>query len=300
MLRIAVALSTALHGALGMWVEVREKAPPPALREQVDSWSGAGIEVDSVPAAAPAAPAAAIAPAEPNVLPPPAVAEPAAPRARSIVQEAPQEAPEASQARRASPARTSSSRGASERKATIRDVNTPDASTAAAAAANTTDTPSSTGAAFGAAGLPAGVRHLPKAFTRALGIASRGDKRWLATTAGPVGEARIELAVDENGRLGELVYANPAESRRLAPVVRHLLGNALLLLANGRFSLDPSKVNAGVQRLRVRVELTERVAAADPNADPEHEYEAPTASRPGHGSFTLEGGRRVTSWVYLE
>jgi hypothetical protein len=291
MLRIAVVLSTALHGALGMWVEVRERAQPPVPREQVDSWSGPGIEVDSVPAAAPtapAAPAAAIAPAEPNALTPPATAEHAAPRARSIAPETPQEAHEASPARRASPARTSSSRAAA-----------PDASTAAAAA-STNETPSSTGAAFGAAGLPAGVRHLPKAFTRALGIASRGDKRWLATAAGPVGEARIELAVDENGRLGELVYTSDAESRRLAPVVRHLLGNALLLLANGRFSLDPSKVNAGVQRLRVRVEVTERVAAADPNADPEHEYEAPTASRPGHGSFTLEGGRRVTSWVYLE
>jgi hypothetical protein len=115
-----------------------------------------------------------------------------------------------------------------------------------------------------------------------------------------VGEARIELALDEDGRLGDLVYADEVEAQRLAPVVRHLLGNARLLLASGRFSLDPSKVNAGVQRLRVRVEVSERVAAADPTADPEHEYEAPTAARPGHGSFTLEGGRRVTSWVYLE
>jgi hypothetical protein len=144
------------------------------------------------------------------------------------------------------------------------------------------------------------VRHLPKAFTRALGIASRGDKRWLAAPLGAVGEARLELSVDEDGHLGELVYPDATAEKRLAPVVRHLFDNVQVLLASGRFSLDPSKANAGVQRLRVRVEVTERVAAADPSADPEHEYEAPTRARPGHGSFTLEGGRRVTSWVYLE
>jgi hypothetical protein len=144
------------------------------------------------------------------------------------------------------------------------------------------------------------VRHLPKAFTRALGIASRGDKRWLTLPLGTAGEVRVALAVDEDGRIGELDFGAPNERDRLMPAVRHLLENARLLLESGRFSVDPSTLRAGVQRLRVRVELSERVASADPNADPEHEYEAPAPGRPGHGSFTLEGGRRVTSWVYLE
>jgi hypothetical protein len=144
------------------------------------------------------------------------------------------------------------------------------------------------------------VRHLAKAFARALGIASRGDPRWLQLPVGQAGEARIAIAVDEDGKLGELAFDDAKQRDRLLPVVRHLLDNTRLLLESGRFSLDPSRVSAGVERLRIRVEVSERVEGADPNADPEFAYEAPTRARPGHGSFALNSGRRVTSWVYLE
>jgi hypothetical protein len=163
--------------------------------------------------------------------------------------------------------------------------------------------PASNGA-FGAAGLPAGVRHLPKAFTRALGLASRGDRRWLTQPVGTVGEARIRLSVDEEGQLGELEYVTEDERSRLAPVVAHLLENTRLLLAAGRFSLDPARTRAGAQMLRVRVEITERAGDVDPDSDPnglnELEYEAPNGRRPGRGSFRLNSGRRVTGWVYVE
>ncbi len=47
MLRIALTLSTALHIALGVWVEVRGSARP-HLAPVVDSWTGPGIEVSTV------------------------------------------------------------------------------------------------------------------------------------------------------------------------------------------------------------------------------------------------------------
>jgi hypothetical protein len=145
---------------------------------------------------------------------------------------------------------------------------------------------------------------LPKAFTRALGLASRGDPRWLTQAAGPVGEARIRLNVDEDGRLGELEYVAGDERARLPPVVVHLLENTRLLLLAGRFSLDAAQTQAGTQTLRVRVEITELKAGVDPDADPnglnELEYAAPNGKQPGRGSFRLNSGRRVIGWVYVE
>jgi hypothetical protein len=272
------------------------------VREVVDSWSGPGIEVDAVPSPAPvetsaaAEPATPVEPTDPRA--PGTPAEAPAPRAPTTPVKPPAEprAPREPTAPRAAASNPTDTPRLT-RESTPASRPTPASPTSTESASSSVNAPA---AAFGAAGLPTGVRHLPKAFTRALGIASRSDKRWLTIPVGRVGEARIELALDEDGRLGDVVYADEVEAQRLAPVVRHLLGNARLLLASGRFSLDPAKVNAGVQRLRVRVEVSERIAAADPTADPEHEYEAPTAARPGHGSFTLEGGRRVTSWVYLE
>jgi len=114
----------------------------------------------------------------------------------------------------------------------------------------------------------------------------------------------VEIAIDDDGKLGELAYANPGERERLAPVVRHLLENTRLLLESGHFSIDPTALRPGVQRLRVRVEVVERAVGSDPDGDPnelkELEYEAPTATKPGRGSFALNSGRRVIGWVYVE
>jgi hypothetical protein len=295
MLRIAFGLSAALHGAFGMWVEVRGVARPPPIREVADSWIGPGIEVDAVPNVPPVDPAAA---RESEEAPGASAREAATPAidhesAPAGVVAPPRRAPKVSEVASA-PAIA---------RAVVPNVRKP----SAASAENPTTAGSSSAAstsAFGAAGLPNGVRHLPKAFTRALGIASRGDPRWLALPLGPVAEAHIELSVDEDGRLGELAFSDREEREHLAPVVRHLLENTVLLLANGRFSLDPSKLDAGVERLRIRVEVSERPAATDAEGDPnelkELEYEPPSAGKPGRGSFSLNSGRRVTGWVYVE
>jgi hypothetical protein len=291
----ALALSIALHGALLVWVEVRGLARPVPVHALIDSWLGPGIEVDAiapVPAATPGAATPALpAPAAEAGDPAPRATD--EPRARAPRSDSLAVAPRARRSANASPPRPGAA---------------PEPTSAGSAAAPPAVAPEGTGtpstAAFGAAGLPAGVRHLPKAFTRAIGIASRGDPRWLDLPEGTVGETRIELPVDEEGRLGELTYPDAKERDALAPVVRHLLENTVLLLASGRFSLDPSKVDAGVERLRVRVEVAERPASeaadGDPNGLQELEYEPPKGRQPGRGSFSLNSGRRVIGWVYVE
>jgi len=268
--RIFIVASAIVHAALVLWVEVRGVATshPTVV---ADSWTGHGIEVDAVVGESTPEPAVTV-------------------EARAATAKSPDGA--VGRRVRTTPPRA---REAPKRGPGVETTSTPGVPAQAAA--------SSPGATFGAAGLPAGVRHLPKAFTRALGLASRGDPRWLALPVGPVGEARFRLNVDEEGRLGELEYDERTPVTALSPVLEHLLANTRLLLLAGRFSLDPSQARAGAQALRVRVEISD-AAAGEPTGDPgglnELEYEAPHGSRPGRGSFRLNSGRRVIGWVYAE
>jgi hypothetical protein len=276
--RIFIVASAIVHAALVLWVEVRGVATPHPM-VVVDSWAGRGIEVDAVvgddaPHAEPDAPAPPVEPRSAAATEPIVLAE----RALAVTGGA-----------RAAPARPH------DRAVQQGAASTPNAPAEAA--------PPSAGGPFGAAGLPTGVRHLPKAFTRALGLASRGDPRWLSLPVGPVGEARFRLSVDAEGRLGELEYDGQTPVAELSPVLEHLLANTRLLLLAGRFSLDPTQARAGAQALRVRVEIRD-AAPSDPTGDPsglnELDYEAPNGSRPGRGSFRLNSGRRVIGWVYVE
>jgi hypothetical protein len=109
--------------------------------------------------------------------------------------------------------------------------------------------------------------------------------------------------VNEQGELGELEFLDANERDTLAPVVRRLLDNTRLLLRAGRFSLDPKKLESGVQRLRVLVELSER-EGANPEGDPGElfgvAWEAPRKDKPGKSGFVLNSGRQVTAWVWIE
>lgn len=316
MLRIALGVSLLLHTALGVWVEVRGAARE-LSKPVADSWHGPGIEVDAVttesrPAVAGAGVALAPAPDTaradsdaPSVPRPRAVRRPSDDATRESRRAAPSREPHRREAGERPATRSSP---AAKREGSSTNPETPPAGASSAPAAaspsGTDGASTASSGAFGAEGLPAGVRHLPKAFTRALGLASRGDPRWLTQAPGPVGEATIRLSVDEDGRLGELEYVTDDERSPLPPVVVHLLENTRLLLLAGRFSLDPAHTRAGTQTLRVRVEITEREADVDPDADPnglnELEYAAPNGRTPGRGSFRLNSGRRVTGWVYVE
>lgn len=275
-----------------MWVEVRAKERPAPPKEPVhDVWSGSGIEVDArtdiappPPADVPAAPAAPVEPSR---------AEPwqsEAKRADAPQREgAPQRAirPRTAATLRAKPASAASTEARASSDA---------ASPGATPSGSTTEAP-----AFGAAGLPPGVRHLPRAFARAVALANRADAAWRTLPAGVVGEASVALPVEENGTLGSLTFDDDRERERLLPAVRRLLDNTVLLLSSGRFSLKARELSGGVMRVRVRVEILEQTAKADPDVDPNElnaiDYEAPQPGKPGHGAFLLNSGRRVVCWV---
>jgi hypothetical protein len=274
----AFVVSLALHAALGVWVEVRADERPLAVKSEPirDAWAGNGIEVE-----APPAPVPAVSPNEPAVTPRvatpkrTAVRRPVAPPLRKADVDAPSTS--------ATAANQALSRGAT--------------------ASSGAESPSSNGhpAPFGAAGLPPGVRHLPRAFARAVALANRGDSAWRTLPPGVVGEASVALPVEDSGALGSLRFDDTRERDRLLPAVRRMLDNTVLLLASGRFSLDARELSGGVMRVRVRVEILEQSAMADPDVDPNElnaiDYEPPQPGKPGHGAFLLNSGRRVICWV---
>jgi hypothetical protein len=320
-LRSALALSLLVHALLCVWVEVRGKTAPPMSTFTPDRFFGNGIELESIPvehaeasaalegaegktttpATQPATPAGAEAStdaAQPapvtrprksvenplKALPPPdSTANPERPRAL------PPKEPQASAA------------SSGERSSAAPESAAADDPRASGAASATNAAGAS--APYGAVGLPPGVRHLPRAFTRALALANRGDTRWREIAAGRVGEAHLRLAVDAEGQLGELEYASEAERDRLAPVVQKLFSNTLLLLKNGRFSVDPQTLSAGVTRLRVTVEVTDG-GPPGTDGDPVELFglatAAPEPGKPGKSGFVLNSGRQVTAWVWIE
>jgi hypothetical protein len=252
-----------------------------------DAWSGHGIEVD----------------APIDATPPAATAEPNVAAAPAPVDATPVTAPRTAVARPVSTARPA------KRAATAPaggetpsgDVTSPQPAGTPPSGVAAQAEGASTAAAFGAAGLPAGVRHLPRAFARAVALANRGDKAWRTIPPGVVGEASVALPVEANGALGSLEFDDARERDRLLPVVRRMLDNTVLLLASGRFSLNARELSGGVMRVRLRVEILEQSAMADPEVDPNElnaiDYEPPQAGKPGHGAFLLNSGRRVICWV---
>jgi hypothetical protein len=307
----ALVISAALHGFFGIWVQAQGLTRAPVYREIADSWLGPGIDVDTIAPTADTAAETTSSPTPPagseNTTPPPPNS---AKQAKAPIDAEVTHATEATHHTEPPhhPRVVIGTPSAAPTRPRIAQTVAPSQSapgvTASAATPSASSSDGTASAPFGAQGLPVGVRHLPKAFTRALSVADRSDPRWLTLPPGPAGEARVEIPVDEDGKLGELAYRDETERDRLLPVVRHLLENARLLLESGHFSLDAAMLRAGVQRLRVRVEVVERPTSSDPDLDPsglkELEYEAPTALRPGRGSFALNSGRRVIGWVYVE
>jgi hypothetical protein len=258
-----------------MWVEVRadERSPAPLPLPARDAWSGNGIEVEA---------------------PPTPTSEARAHRASPLAtSDEAVSAPKRPGPRRAKATATATAKPA---VVTPEDAPSTDATSAGSGPAETTPP-----AAFGAAGLPPGVRHLPRAFARAVALANRGDAAWRTLPPGVVGEASVALPVEVNGALGTLAFDDAKERDRLLPAVRRMLDNTVLLLSSGRFSLNARELSGGVMRVRVRVEILEQSALADHDVDPNElnaiDYEPPQAGKPGHGAFLLNSGRRVICWV---
>jgi hypothetical protein len=146
------------------------------------------------------------------------------------------------------------------------------------------------------------VRHLSLAFARALPKGSHSDPGFRDLPLGKLGEARIRLRVDDEGKLLPLEFVDKRARDTLPGAIVRMLDNALRLLAFGRFSLSDAKLEPGVVTLRVAVEIREEAPSVAENAQPNHVRElkgpASGAENPKRAWFTLNSGRRVDAWVY--
>jgi hypothetical protein len=176
----------------------------------------------------------------------------------------------------------------------------PAPSAAGSSAVASAPSPSASGAAvseeagsFGALGLPAGTQYFARAFARALPVVL-GDVGWLTEPLGPVGEASLDVSIDEAGRIAE-VKLDPRVAT--PPLLRRAIDRAFLLLKSGTFSLDGSRVQTGLERLALSARLATGTANPDESADPklmnEKGHRAPTRERPGNAHLTFNSGRRV-------
>lgn len=299
---VAFLVSLGLHGAAGMWVKVRSVEVVPRPETAPDVWSGHGIaieeaEVDVAPSTGSAPASASDEPAT-NASDPQdhAVAlEPVCGVDCTPVAKKPTPV-EAERITQALPKPT----------ATSAKATTPSAESTAAAPSSsmTTSTGTMSGEAFGAVGLPPGVRYLPKAYTRALNQGSWGVRGFATVAAGKLCDARFAIAVGADRRLGDIEYPDESARDAVPPLCRTMFENGLLLVRGGEFSLDPKTLDAGTMRLRVRVEISEGAPPPNCDGDPSkmcsESQETPAPGRRGRSTFILNSGRRVDAFIDLE
>jgi hypothetical protein len=303
---LASLVSLGVHLGLGLGV-VLSASPArfPAAPEAADAWSGSAVEVESLGpdehSAAPTgdAPGAA-APGELAVPTP----EPAAPS--SEVAEPTQPAKERpSRVRAVAPPSTAPLSAREETSSEPRVKNPVEAALAAGQAtfkggasdgaeSSPAREASASPSTFGAEGLPPGVRHLPKAFARALPQAGWRDSSWLELPLGHVGELEFELVVDEQGKLGELVYVDPKASARQPAPLRRMVERGLMMLRSGTFSLAPSARESGRQRLKIVAALSQVAAAPETWS-----FDPPQPGRAGRSVFVLTSGLRMEARISL-
>jgi hypothetical protein len=152
-------------------------------------------------------------------------------------------------------------------------------------------------------GLPAGVRYLPKAYTRALSQGAWGVAGFRDVPAGKLCEAHVAIAVSADRRLGELEYRSDEERDALPPPCRKMFENGYRLVANGEFSLDPKHLTDGVMRLRIEVQVTDGEPPKESDAPNElfsEDHVAPSAGQRGRSTFLLNSGRRVDAFLDVE
>lgn len=303
---VALAVSVGLHGAVGVWVKVRGpglETPAPPL---VDVWSGRSVEV-----AAPEVDTVSIAePADERTIPSPDERSSAVPEVPVAVEpvcvsNCAREEPKVVTREEKRPATTAPSVRAPKLASSAPSVASAATPSASTTDAPTTNAPSTTaGDAFGMTGLPPGVRHLPKAYTRALNQGSWRVAGFRTVPSGKLCEAHVSIAVGGDRRLGELQYRKDEERDALPPLCRTMFENGQRLVANGEFSLDPKRLTDGVLRLRIEVHVTDGEPRAESEDSPNElwseSYESPSAGKRGRSTFVLNSGRRVDALVEVE
>jgi len=112
---------------------------------------------------------------------------------------------------------------------------------------------------------------------------------------GPAGSLEVTLEVDDAGKI---VGAKPTDPAHAPQHLVRLVERTLSLLRAGRFSLSSVDTNAGAEtfRLEATIDQVEEAPAEDrSNAGPYAlGFKAPQPGVPGHATFTLQSGRRIT------
>jgi hypothetical protein len=148
---------------------------------------------------------------------------------------------------------------------------------------------------YGAEGAADGVRDLLRSFVRALPPAVSPDPIWPRLPLGPGGSADVTLAVDEQGKVR--LVEPPPDKPPIPPLFLAIVRRTLILLASGRFALDPRYASAGVESLRISVNVTAEQPPSDSVLRAGGAFglgaDAPTDARPGRAYFTLASGRHV-------
>jgi hypothetical protein len=288
----ALLISALLHVAVAVGVGVSGRAYAARAHDELqrpDAWSGNTFDHDAVLAQAaalpaPDPPAAPAAPAAPRVVAP--APEAARPRPVRAAPPTPPADPKPAEPEPADPeGHTPSDRSAHDPKASA-DSERGEASPSAA------ETP----ATYGAAG-PAVERTLAKAFTRAIPAAVSKDPVWSELPFGPAGSMRVEITIDDEGRIES---AEP--ERRPARQLQRLLDRTLILLRSGRFALDRGN-GAGTEVLELEATISERPVTSDDFKSPldplELGFVPPSATKAGRAYFTLASGRHVEISIKL-
>jgi len=290
---VAALVGSVLAHALTLALASFDVSTPrtPALEPQSrDDWVVESVEVGTVPDR----PAGSAAPARaPSHSETPSAAEAAATSAPKFSPEGESAASREARSRRADPPRQ-------RRPSSGDSAPRPSSATSAASAPPAESASAEPAGSLGAVGLPIGIRHFGRAFARALPAANTANPVWAALPLGRVGAIAIRVEIDAEGRVGALEFEpDPARPAALEAMVER----ALLLLRAGTFSVDPSAVRGGVERLTIDVTLSERPVSVREGYNPAHFHglgsEPPTLLRPGYARFTLNSGRHFEATVRL-
>jgi hypothetical protein len=295
--------SLGLHGgiALTLLLAVRHPAPIPQL--PADAWTGNAVEVDAVASPeAPNMPSTASSPAnaEPETSErAPAPAEPAI--TEPVKSAAPDHAaPEHAAPEHAAPrAKTATPRPRStpSKPTSNADPASAQARAAEASGSNSASTPAS--GAFGAEGLPPGVRSLPSAFTRAIPPATAADPLWQTLPVGSEHPFTIAVEVDADGHVSSAEILKERDGS-LPPIQAvHLRERVVALLGGGLFALQNG--GAGRELFRITITLSDQPVSDEdaPAQVVQRGFEPPRGSTPGRAYFTLASGRHLEAKVQV-
>jgi hypothetical protein len=140
---------------------------------------------------------------------------------------------------------------------------------------------------------------LLKEFTRYLPRAGRSDPFWSSRAVGFAESARVELVLDDGGRLARVT----GETGALAPHWQRLMERTRLYLKMGRFSVGTSDATLGTTVLVLSANGTEGPMLREETYDPRDSvglgFEPPARGRPGRATFGFPSGRQVEIRVEL-